>query len=312
MRAGLSLFLFPALGVALAQSSTQSFGSDLSGNRTPGPVETVEKTGTTTVRTEFAAGINGRLTPRERVEERILSQAGGVRILERRIQRYDAEGNPALSERINIEERRGPAGERLTTETVYRSDINGRSEVAERVRREESDRGSTILIERASLDGQLTLEERKQTTREKTADRQTESSVTYRRTSNGNFVEAGKELREVSLQNGQQVENRVEYAAGGDGKLELKEQTVSRSRKMPDGREVTQIDVYAPDVPGVSSDNNSGPKLREVRTIEREPAGNGKVREVVSIREAYVTDPNRLGPPVKIAERVCQGNCQKQ
>ena len=61
-------------------------------------------------RSQITRDINGRTVPVESTEERVLSDSGSSRVIERIIKRYDANGNPGPPERVRIEETKEPDG----------------------------------------------------------------------------------------------------------------------------------------------------------------------------------------------------------
>jgi hypothetical protein len=86
--------------LAAGQATTQSYIYDGAGNRSRGP--DVDARGD--ARTERLQSINGRSVPLEKVEQRVISDDGRTRVVERVVQRFDQTGNPAGTERISEEQ----------------------------------------------------------------------------------------------------------------------------------------------------------------------------------------------------------------
>ena len=104
----------------------------------------------------------------ESASERVVSDSGGVKVVERTIKRYDANGTPGPAERLTIEERKQPDGSLLTSTTVSRGTINGNFQLAERstsISRTNGNRTETSTsLERPTLNGSFDLVEKSEQT----------------------------------------------------------------------------------------------------------------------------------------------------
>src|SRR5215510_2763842 len=149
---------------AQQQSQTSTYLTDLNGRRTLAGISTTTQSGNTTGRTEWLQSINGRQIPLQTTEEKVISQEGNTRVVERMVRRYDPNGNPGALEKQQIQERKNADGSVSSTVSVYRSDINGNMQLAERVITDASKSGNTInanvSIERASINGTFDVAER--------------------------------------------------------------------------------------------------------------------------------------------------------
>ena len=106
----------------------------------------------------------------------MVSDSGGVKVIERTIKRYDANGTPGPAERVTIEERKQPDGSVQTSTAVSRGTINGGFQLAERstaITRTNGNRTETTTsIERPTFNGSLDVVEK------------SEQAVTSRRSEN--------------------------------------------------------------------------------------------------------------------------------
>lgn len=294
------------------QSQTTGYTTDLNGRRVAETTIVASRTGETVRRSELTQSINGRMVPLESVEERVVREDATGRVIERVIRRFDATGNPGPPEKQRIEERRNADGSVSSVATVFRADLNGSFQLAEKVTTEASKSGNTtsaeVLIVRPTLNGSLeTVERRTQTITEDPNSKKADV-VTYRKDVTGRFVEALRVVTDATEQGGQRTENSAQYEPGDNGRLRVASQTVSRVRKNPDGTESREVDIYR-NVPG-RADPTATPRLQERQYVDVRKQGD-RVIESTVVQRPSINDPNRLGAPIKLGERVCTGNgCQ--
>jgi hypothetical protein len=255
--------------------------------------------------------LNGGLSPIEKVEERILRDDASGRVVERIIRPYDASGQPGPPQRLQIEERKHADGTKSIETQVYYGNLNGGFSLAEKTTAVVRTAGNVETIEtqvaRPTLNGTVELIERKQA-RIETGDKSRQELVTVeRRDSNGNFLPALREVKQVKELNGKTVENSTQYIAGSSGQLQLNGQSVAETQKRPDGTEIKQITIFGMSSPGRA--NSDQPQLREQQIIEKKTT-NGQTVESLSIRRPAVDNPANLGPAQKISETVCTGTCK--
>jgi hypothetical protein len=290
-------------GLAWAQS-TSTYVVD--GQR----VETGKSDGIT-YSVESARSLNGRTSPLERVEERVVESSATGSVVERVIRRYDPNGNLAQTEKVRIEERKNSDGSTSTETVTWRGDVNGRLEVAERVRGttvpSEGGTRSELTVERPTLNGGFeTLEKRSISERKSGATTQQET-VTLRRDAAGRFSEALRQVKERTEQDGLVTENSAQYEPGTTGRMQLASQSVSRSVKNADGSQRTEVDLFRVEAPGRPT--SSRPQLIEQQVIERRPSASGAV-ESLSVRRPPLDGGRPSGSFQKVAERVCTGTCK--
>lgn len=296
---------------ALAWAQT-SYTYDINGRRVEGPRAISGKLDGGSYKVESARSINGRMTPLEQVEERVIEQDGSKSVVERLIRRYDPNGNPGQADKIRIEERKNPDGTTATETLTWRADVNGRLQLAERARGETRPAGdavtSDLSIERPALNGAFEIVEKRSATERKTVQGVRQETVTWRRDAGGRFGEALRQVTEKTEQDGRATENQAQYEPGPAGRLELTSQTVSRSAKNADGSERTELEVYRVWVPGRPV--AEAPRLIEQQLVERRPGADGTVVESVSVRRPAPDGSPPSGAYRKIGERVCAGECK--
>lgn len=311
----LLLFVLGAASLLLAQETSVYKNStlDLNGNRLEGP-EVIQVTSTTaSEHTERLQSINGRLTPRERIEERVLRDDASGRVVERTIRRFDPTGNPGPPEKTVIEEQKR-GGSMTVRTTTYRGDLSGNMQLFERsvteIQKQGDHQTSDTVVERPSINGSIEAVEKKVTEKSSSGAGYQETATTYRKGGNG-FVEAVRVVKSHVEINGNSTDNSAEYEVGSSGRLELHGRTVTNTTKNPDGSQMSEADVFGTSVAGtVASASQSALQLKEREVVERKSASGGVVREVSSVRRPSVSDPGVLGPARVISETVCKGKCQ--
>lgn len=296
-----------------ANSTSTSYTYDLNGQRVPGAQQVETVANGTVTRSQRTESINGRMVPREKVEERVVRQDGNHKVVERLVYRYSLTGELGSPEKQIVDEEKRPDGSSTVRTTVYRGDLNGQLQLAQRTTTDTRKQGSTVnaetLIERPTANSALELVERVQRVEQLRGDAVQETSETYRKDNNGQFYQAVREVKDQETKNNVVTVNTAEYELGSTGQMQLHSQTVRKSTKSPNGSEQEQIDVFGPSVPGTSRENGGPLALQEQQTIQRRPAGNGSVVETVSVRRPTVSDPTHLGDARQISETVCTGKC---
>lgn len=302
----LLLALFVCVGGVAQQTTT--YTTDLNGRPVAGSSHSTAKVGSTLRQTESMQSINGREVPLESVEERVVSEDGSKRVLERIIRRFDANGNPGPAEKQQVEERKNADGSMSSVTSIYRADLNGSYQLSERVASAGSKSGNTttanVVVERANVNGAFDVAEKQTRVTSDENGSTRGQAVTYRKDISGQFVEAIKVVSNATDQNGQRVENVAQYELGENGSLKLASQTVSRIRKHSDGTETKEIDIFR-NVPG-RSDPTASPSLQERQLIEQRKQGDRLV-ETLAVQRPTINDPTHLGPPQKVGEKVCVG-----
>lgn len=292
--------------LVLAQSQSTEYVYDLNGRRVP--LLTGASTNGTT-RTGIPSA-NGREVALETVEEQVLEDGPSGRVIERTLRRNSPDGVLLPPEKIRVEERRNSDGSTTMETTVYRGDINGRLNVAERQTTETRRAGDQITasttVARPTINGGLDVVERRETTGRETKTDAQEDTVVYRRDANGNFTQAVRLLTEKKMGANSLTETVTEYqAATASGQLELSGQRTTRERRNADGTVLRETDLFGTVAAGRACAGKL--VLREQQRVEQTRTDGGVV-ESFSIRRPDITD-QRVGGYVKISERVCTGNC---
>jgi hypothetical protein len=243
-------------------------------------------------------------------EERVISDDGRTRIVERTIRSFGPDGQPLPPERVRLETERRGDGSEVTTAQTWRADLNRNYQLAERSVMETRKSGDTTtastLVERPSVNGSMELwEKREQLIRTPNPETQAETTTVYRKDPNGRLDESARISVDRSTKNGTTVENAATYQSG-----ELTGQTVKRSSNTPNGEDV-EMDIFVTQAPGrAESASDRRLSLRERRLIERKYSVDGSV-ESVSVQMPDVNS-NRLSAPKKVEETVCSGACKPQ
>lgn len=299
--------LFVAVAMR-AQSTSTIYTTDLNG-RTIADGSVISSDGK---HTETTRSINGRTVPLEQSDERVLSETPNGRVTERIVRKYDPEGNLVSTTRLVTEEQKQPAGSTVKT-TTYRSDLNGAMHEDERKTVETSMHGGVtdrqIVVARQTPNGFSTVEKRSSVS--ETANNTTHTDETvYRANASGVFAPAVRTITDTTQSGAQTIEKTALYEPIADvTQMQLSRQTVTTTTERPDGSSVAQTDYYGPSVPGNVRDPNAAQQLYEQDTVERSAAAGGKVTETLTARRVSATDPTHLGPPIKVSETVCTGNC---
>lgn len=302
------LYSLLCAGLALGQSATTEYATDLNGRR----VESARFLASDGDRAELTQSINGRKVPLERSETKVLTDQPNHRVTERIVRRYDATGQLASTERTVSDEQK--SGGRSTIQaTVYRSDANGRLQESERRTIESQTQAGTttadVTIARTGLTGSWeTAEKRKVVTvidGDKT--RETET-ITRPGPGNSAFIEVARDVKESNKSGDTSTANTVHYELDYVGKMSLIRQETATTTKRSDGSEITELNLYAPSIYGVAREGQTGAKLREQQTIVRKESA-GVVNETTTVRRPTLADPNRLGDPNVISNLVCTGKC---
>ncbi|MBM3787369.1 MAG: hypothetical protein FJW30_23670 [Acidobacteria bacterium] len=287
---------------AFGQSETRTFTFDGSGRAA---LDSVSAGGTASIRS-----INGRMAPLEKVEEKVLREDASGKVTERIIRPFDPNGNPGPPQKIVVDERKSADGSLSVDTQVFHGNVNGGFSLAERSQAvTRTTGGSTVTdvaVQRPTLNGGLELLEKKSTTLTKAGAKETSDSLTYRRDTNGSFYTAARELKQTDESGGKKVENVATYIAGDRRELQLAGQSVAETSKRADGSETRQVRIYGMNAPGRPAGGQ--PVLREQQTIEKSRTAGGTV-ETLSVQRPAVDNPNSLGAPVKVSEKVCTGKC---
>lgn len=285
------------LVLVLLASFGQEFTYDINGRRVAGP-----------------ASINGGDVNTAKVEEKVLEDAGGRKVIERVIRRAGADGAAGDVERIRIEEVKGADGRVVTNQETYRSDFNGRMSLTERSQTEFRKVGdhveSSTTVSRAGINGGLeVVEKATMAGRDTAAGKQTDTRV-YRRDANGSFQETARSVVEQKVENGKSVESVTEYqAATLDGRMRVSGQRVTTETQAQDGATTRRVQIYGANEPSRPVDAGGGLKLKEEQLIEQRRGAGKTVEESFSVRRPDLNG-GLPGQFTKVSERTCKDKCQ--
>ncbi len=290
------------------QANTTLYRTDLNGHRVA-QGEYISRNGD---RTELTQSINGGKSPLQRTETRVLSEGPNGRVTETFVRTYDGAGVLASTTRTVTEEQQRAGGSTIRA-TVYRDDANGRLQEDERRTIETQTQGATttaaVTIAHAGLSGSFETTEKRKivATTDGNTTRETEA---VERLSYGNnqFYEAARYVREETKSAAKTTSSTAMYEPDNLGKMSLIRHETASTVKNSDGTQVTERNVYAPDVLGIARDEQGGQKLREHQTVVRRESG-GTVTETTSLQRPALADPNRLDEPRVISNLVCTGKC---
>lgn len=301
-----------ALGMAFGQSSTTTiYTTDVNGQRQAATSTATSAPGETT-RTELTQNLNGRTVPLQKTETRVLRKDSSGSLTEQIVRKYDPNGNLVSTQRVVTEEQLKPGGASTVTATTYASDINGSQKQTERRVSNTSVSGSTLTtdtaIQRPSINGSLDTTEKSTTVVTGTDANKNTTETIYRPGPNG-FAPVIQRVTVDTQSGNQSTERAAEYEPGLTGQLQLHSQTSATTTKQPNGREVTQLDIYAAGADGVVQQQGSAQQIKEQQIITRQKAADGSVTETVSVRRPTLDSPNRLGPAQQISQTVCTGKC---
>jgi hypothetical protein len=300
--------LAAAFQLVSAQSVVTSSSTDINGNRISAPsfVSTDHQT------TEVTRSINGNKVPLEQRTSKVLSEDANGKVVETIIRKYDQTGQLTSTEKVVTEEQKHGSGT-STRQTTYRSDINGNMAQAQRVTIESSAQGpvnsTQTVIERPSINGSFQTVEKRTLVSQPAADNGIHSDETvYRRSENGDFYAAAREITDTSRAGNQTTAKTQEYERLGDSQLQLLRQSVTTTTQRSDGSEVEEVNFYGGSVPGNVRETGAPLRLYEQQIIDRKKSGDSVV-ETLSVRRPTMSDPKILGSAQKVSETTCKGAC---
>ena len=308
----MKVFLFLA-GSLAAQSVTNSYSTDINGRRVENP-SVVSSDGD---HTQITQSVNGRQVPMEQSQDRVLSESPTGRLVERVIKRFDPNGQLAAVQRVVTQEEK-VAGGLDTRTTVYYGNVEGQLHEVERrtveTRSQGQNTSSRTEVARPSVNGSFETVEKQTVVAETTGDSTnavTHSDQTvYRRSENGGFYPAVRDVSEITKNGSQVTEKSAHYEPRATPALTLIGQSVITTGKRADGSSSSQVELYGiTGGDGRVRDNETAPHLREIQTIERTVGPGGSVTETVTAQRPTISDPSRLGPSTVLSETVCTGKC---
>jgi hypothetical protein len=304
------LLLCAAVALAAGQSNTAKYQVDINGRRVELTSSGVSAGG---VHTERLQSINGRPVPVEQVEEKVIREGPGGRVVERLVRKYEQTGRLNYTERTVIEEEKLAGGGSNVRETTYRSDINGAMREAERRFTETRVAGGVTTTEtavsRPNINGGFETSERRTKVSERLGQTENIQEIVRRPDPDGRLRDAIRTLTVIQQSGDQTAQSTSTYELGMTGQLELASQSSSAAVKRPDGSEVTEINLFARSADGRTQSRGAPLQIKEQQIVERQKNADGSVVETLSVRRPSIADPGRLGAPRKLFETVCTGKC---
>lgn len=313
-----SCVLLLAAAVIWAQDAKETartvYTYDMNGRRVPAYDQATVTAAGGSASAQTVTNLNGRQVPLQTTEETVVSESSDSRVVERIVKKFDSQGRITGQEKVRLEESKSGDGASTVRATVYDRDLNGNYALRERSTTTTNTEASTTraetVIQRPNLNGGLDTQERKVAVTTGDDKKSLKEVTVYRPTQQGSLAASVREVTETTKEGDREVANTSEYNTTATGRMELVGQRLSQTVKSADGSETQVVDVFGRNNPGqLSSGFNSEPKLRERQLIERTPGPNKGVVETFSIQRPAL-DGGRLGPPQKISETVCQGDCR--
>ncbi len=276
---------------------------DVNGRPAAGAPSTAERRRDGAVeRQEQQRDFHGRPVTSRSSQERLLSERDGGRISERVIQRYDPEGRPAGRQVVRIETRQSPDGSKVTAETLYEQDLNGRLQLAERrtttKRTTSSGSAGTTLVERPGVNGGSQVVERVERTETKRGESVVESVTSRQLLDGNNRLQERERESSVSTKAGEVTSKETrQWQVGATGGMDFVGRSSSRTVEKPDGSQVEDLEVYTTRIGGTTPELNSGgaPTLEQQVRREKKVQPDGRILETTSARLRQVAEPSRLG-----------------
>jgi hypothetical protein len=300
--------------LAMGQTATNTYTTDINGNRVTAATVVGSDQGNTHQVTEVTQSINGRSIPLQQTATRVVSKDANGSVIETIVRKYDPNGQLTSTERVVTATQVRPNGSSVHA-TTYRSDINGSMQEAERLTTDSETQGAVTTTqtvkERPSLSGSFTAVEKRMLVSEAGKDTTHEDETVYRRPdSSSDFAAAVREIKDVTHAGNVTTEKTAHYEpVATASEMRLIQQSQATTTRNPDGSESSQVNLYGSSWTGNVGDNQTALPLREQDIIERQKGPGGSIVETLSVRRPTPADPNRLGALTRISETVCKGNC---
>jgi len=302
----LSVFIVFTCAVAGAQQrQSTTYVLDLNGNR----VDWAQSRAGDGRSSETIRSLNGRNVPIEQVEEKVIRNEGGVRVVERLAKRYDPNGAPLPPVKTVIETTTRPDGSSSEKLTVYQGDLNGNLRPYERTTVESNKAGDTTTSqttrETTSINGGFDAVERRATRTTATKTSSESDEMVYLRNANGDFTQAARVVTRSQIADGETRQQVDEYeSATSMSGLKLFRQSIGRTVIAADGSERKEVDVFGPAAPGRPVADDRKLQLRERQIYSSRQSADGTTVQVFSIQRPKLTSTEDLGPVQKISETV--------
>ncbi len=254
--------------------------------------------------TRTLTNIHGREVPYLTESSNVLKSTPGNEVVEKRLHRYDTNGNPTSQQLVREEQRRLPDGSIEKTITTYESDINGLMNAVQRVVETQKITGNvtrtTVTAERPDFNKRLKTYERTQSEREQHTD-DSGKVKTVRQADNGlgRLIEVERSESVMSRSgDAATTETKVwQRSVVNQDKFELTERTVGKLVEKSNGTATETVEVYAASAGGSANNLNNTGEFDLQERIQRETTaapGGGK-QEVTTSQSRSIADPSRFG-----------------
>jgi hypothetical protein len=297
MRAALCVLLLclPVLAFQSGSKQVTDYGYDINGRRM-GP----------------SPNLNGDKAARDEVQERVLEESTGRKVIERITVFRAPDGTVTGKEKAVVEEEKQSDGNSTVRTTVWENDVNGRLVPASRISQVSTKSGDQVnsetRVEKPSINGSFDVAEKRVSTGTVSDSGSERQETIFYNDGNGSMKEAARNVTHETKKGDETTAQTERYEAGPNGRMHLTAQTVSRTAKSSDGSETSVVDIYGTDLNGRSNDTGKL-LLRERRFVDITTRPDGSVVESLSVSVPLANDPEKMSAPHKVRESVCKGNC---
>ncbi len=254
--------------------------------------------------TQTIVGTGGRQVPYISTKEKVVTKTANHSVVERRVQRYNPQGQPTRQALVREEEKKLPNGAIEKTTTVYEEDVNGALQPTEQtVSRETVNGGKTrtvVTTERPGVSGRFQAVEQRESIETKQGDKAgVVETVVSRPNVNGRLTEAKRE-RSVTQKAGDTATTQTEVFERNPatGEIALSERKIGKVVERADGSKSETIQIYGNTrLGGGAGDVNGGGEPRLQQTVQHEISvrPNGEKVETTTTQSRTIADPSQLG-----------------
>jgi hypothetical protein len=285
--------------------SVQAYTYGPNGERIASPVTVSERNNDSGGEsTQTIVGTGGGQVPYISTKEKVVTKTANHSVVERRVQRYNPQGQPTRQALVREEEKKLPNGAVEKTTTIYEEDVNGSLQPTERTVTRESVSGNktrtVVTTERPGVSGGFQAIEQRESVETKQGDKAgVVETVVSRPNVNGRLTEAKRE-RSVTEKTGNTAttETEVWERSSATGEVALSERKVGKVVERPDGSASETIQIFGNTRPGGGAgDVNGGAEPRLQQTVQREVSvrPNGEKVETTTTQSRTTADPSQLG-----------------
>ena len=255
--------------------------------------------------------LNGRSVPYLTDKEETLSKTATAETKQRRVQRYDASGQPTQQELTKIEKRKLPDGTVVTTETLYQESLNGRMEAIERKTTRESSKGAitrtVTSTDAPSVNGGFQTVMREESVERKLSENSAERETTRSARVGGSLAVVGREQSKMSKSGATSTTETTVYERDpATNQLGFTARKIGRLTESADGSQTEKVETYGfKTASGATNLNATRPQLQEVVNRRVSVGANGEVRESKTVQQRGVADTGALiaGPSTETVVR---------